>query len=102
MTNSIYVNNEIKLVKIKLTEEMLEDAYWLNVFYEFDDGEVGDVEEILYVTKHRADDIIDAMNDSEHFSEYNDFCESDEEDYDAGDTVWALVDNQSTITTHNA
>ena len=105
MTNSIYVNNKIKLVKITLTEEMLEEAYWLNVFYEHDDGEVGYVEEILYLTDNfneygysAIDELVDAVNKSELIrGEYNDCTPSDEECYDAGDTVWALVDN-----THNA
>ena len=102
MTNSIHVNNAIKLVKITLTEEMLEDAYWLNIFHEHDGGDVGDVEEVLYLTdnfneySHSAiEELVDAVNESEHFGgEYNNCIPSDEEDYDAGDTVWALVDNK--------
>ena len=101
MTNSIYVNNEIKLVQITLTEELLEDAYWLNVYYEHDDGECDYVEEILYLTNKfkdcsysAIDELVDAVNESEHFrGEYNNCLPSDEEEYDAGDTVWALVDN---------
>lgn len=105
MTKSINVNNALKLVEITLTEEMLEDAYWLNVFYEHDDGEVGDVEEILLVSNcpwnFDYGAVLDAFNELND-CELNDYCESDEEYYEAGDKVWALVDNQSTILTHNA
>ena len=97
MTNSIPVNNAIKLVKITLTEEMLEDAYWLNVFCQYDDC-VGDVQEILYATNKSLTDrevpgMLEAINAGMD-TEYNDVCRSDEEDYEAGDTVWALVDNK--------
>ena len=94
MTQSIPVNNEIKLVQIKLTQDILEDAYWLNVFYECEEtGEIGTIEEILYVTRKPVHGILDAVNESELIDgfQFNDYCESDEEYFDAGDTVWALV-----------
>mgnify|MGYP003648593255 CR=1 FL=1 len=98
MTNSIIVNNKVKLQQITLTEEHLMEECWLNVFYQHDDGESGVIEEILYLTRnfneyYGCDELLEAVNKSELFDgEYNDVATSDEGCLDAGDTVWALVD----------
>tara|TARA_R110000772_G_scaffold180298_1_gene291567 strand:+ start:699 stop:1013 length:315 start_codon:yes stop_codon:yes gene_type:complete len=103
MQNSINVNNKVKLQQITLTEEHLMEEGWLNVFYQHDNGESGVIDEILYLTNnfneyYDCDELLKAVNKSELFDgEYNDVATSDEEYFEAGDTVWALVDREGMV-----
>jgi len=98
MSNSIIVNDNLKFIKITLTEDHLYDPSFLE-FREYDeDGDIVpgcDCAEALYITDVYPlpmEEVCKAFGfteDGETFTITGNNCE-----YEAGMEIWALVDNK--------
>ena len=95
MSNSIIVNDNLKFVEITLTEDHLYDPTFIE-FREYDeDGDIilgCDCEEVLYLTDVfiPLPELCKAFGGT--YCNYGATITGNDCEYEAGQTVWALVD----------